>query len=62
MHVVDHVNGYYIGNLKTNSSRYPKACLLERMKALSSGAYLSIRKTINPMIDKEQTVYAIGCK
>ena len=62
MDVARYVKGYYIGNLKINSSRYPKAHLLETVKEWSSGSYLNLKTTLNTGTYKERTFYAIGYK
>ena len=62
MDVVEHVKGLYIGNLKTNSSRYPKTYLQETMKDWPSGSYLNLKTVLNPNTTKERIVYAMGYK
>ena len=58
MDAVEDVNSYYIGNLKANSSRYPKFNLFEKMSKWPSSSYLKLKITLN----KKRTVYALGCK
>ena len=62
MDVVEHVNGYYMVNLKINSSRYPKAYHLEIMKEWCSVSYLNSKVTLNTGIDKERTIHTMRYK
>ena len=47
MDVMENVSGYYIGNLKSNSSRYPKKYLQDTMKEWPSGSYLNLKTILN---------------
>ena len=62
MDMVEHAKGLYIGNLKTNSSRYPKTYLQETMKDWPSGSYFNLKTLSNLNTAKDQTVYTMGYK
>ena len=58
--LVEHTDGIF--NVKTNSSRFPKLFLTEKMKGWPSGSHMVLEAKLNEGTEKEETIYALGYK
>ena len=58
--LVENTDGIF--NIKTNSSRYPKAFLQEKMKNWPGGSHLLLEATVNKNTSREKKIYALGYK
>jgi len=57
MDTAEHAPDHFIGVVKGNSSRYPKAFLQETMKDWPAGSHLVLKTCLN-----ERVVFAMGYK
>ena len=62
MDLVENMKENYIGVIKTNHSRYPKAFLQSKMQSWPAGSHLLLKTVLNKGRRGEKVVYALGYK
>ena len=62
MDCVQNMKENYIGIVKTNHSRYPKAFLQSKMQSWPAGSHLLLKTVVNKNRRGEKVIYALGYK